>query len=137
MPPEAAGSINWIAVVVAAVSTFMLGGLWYSPMLFGKAWMKAAAVSEADLSRGNPAVIYGLSFVLALLAAAVFALFLGPAPALGFALGAGASAGACWVAAGMAITYLFERRPVALFLVNGGYLTVQFTIYGLILGLWH
>jgi hypothetical protein len=67
----------------------------------------------------------------------VFALFLGPRPALGFALGAGFSAGLCWVAASFGINYLFERRSLALFLVNGGYHTMQFTLYGLVLGLWH
>ncbi len=33
-------SINWLAVFVAGISAFVLGGVWYSPALFGKAWMK-------------------------------------------------------------------------------------------------
>ena len=51
------------------------------------------------------------------------------------ALGAGFSAGLCWVAASYGISYLFERRPLALWLINGGYHTIQFTMFGLILGL--
>ena len=136
MPPHPA-SINWLAAVVAAVSAFVIGGLWYSPALFGNAWMRAAGLSAADLAKGKPAVTFGISFVLALIASLVFALFLGPAPALGLALGAGASAGSCWVAASFGINYAFERKPLALFLINGGYHTVQFTVYGLIMGLWH
>jgi hypothetical protein len=49
----------------------------------------------------------------------------------------GFCAGLTWVAASFGINYLFERRPLSLFLVNGGYHTLQFTLYGLILGLWH
>ena len=44
-------------------------------------------------------------------------------------------AGLCWVAASFGINYLFERRPLGLWLINGGYHTLQFTVFGLILGL--
>ena len=62
-------------------------------------------------------------------------MFLGPQFGLGPAIAAGASAGLCWVAASFAINYLFERRPLSLWLINGGYHTLQFTLFGLILGL--
>jgi hypothetical protein len=75
--------------------------------------------------------------VLSLVAAGVFALFLGPQPDVGFATSAGFAAGLCWVAASLGINYLFERKSMGLFLVNGGYHTVQFTVIGLVLGLWH
>lgn len=129
--------INVGAVIAAAVSAFVLGGAWYSPLLFGGAWQRATGQSEAVLKSGSPARIFGGALVLSLIAAFVFALFLGPNPGLGFALGAGASAGLCWVAASVGINYLFERRSLALFLINGGYFTLQFTLYGLVLGLWH
>jgi hypothetical protein len=129
--------INWLAVVAAAVSAFVLGGLWYSPALFAKPFMREAGLTDADLAKGSPAIIFGVSFVLALIAAAVFAMFLGPAPSLGFALGAGFAAGAGWVATSFGINYLFERRSLTLFAINAGYHTVQFTLMGLILGLWH
>ena len=41
----------------------------------------------------------------------------------------------CWVAASYGINYLFERRPLRLWLINGGYHVLQFTAFGLILGL--
>lgn len=129
--------INLWAVLAAGVSAFMLGGAWYSPLLFGKAWQRATGLSDEQLKAGNPAIIFGGSFVLSLIAAFVFAMFLGPKPAIGLALGAGASAGLCWVAASFGINYLFERKSLALFLINGGYSTFQFTLYGLVLGLWH
>jgi hypothetical protein len=36
----------------------------------------------------------------------------------------------------MGVTYLFERRPLALWVINGGYHTVAFVVMGAILGLW-
>ena len=64
-------------------------------------------------------------------------MFLGPEVTLSQGLFYGFSAGLFWVAASFGINYLFERKPLSLFLVNGGYHTLQFTLYGLILGLWH
>jgi hypothetical protein len=61
--------LNWIAVVAAAASSFLLGGVWYSA-LFAKPWMQAAGLSEAQAKSGNPAIIFGGSFVLALIASA-------------------------------------------------------------------
>ena len=129
--------VNYLAVIAAAVATFALGGLWYSPALFGKVWQREAGVTEEKMKSANMTLIFGLTFVLALIAAWVFALFLGPRPPMALGLGAGFSAGLCWVAASLGINYLFERKSLKLWLINGGYHTLQFTIIGLILALWH
>jgi Protein of unknown function (DUF1761) len=129
--------VNIWAVLAAAVATFLIGGLWYSPVLFAKVWQREAGLSDERLRNGNPGLIFGLAFVLAVIAAFVFAMFLGPRPALGFAIGAGFAAGLAWVAASLGIIYLFERRSLGLFLINGGYVTLAFTAIGAILGAWH
>ncbi|MDA4848145.1 DUF1761 domain-containing protein [Hoeflea poritis] len=41
---EIAGDVNWIAVVIGAVVSFLLGWLWYSPMLFGPKWAEGVGV---------------------------------------------------------------------------------------------
>jgi hypothetical protein len=127
---------NIWAVIAAAVSAFLIGGLWYSPALFGKAWQREAGISDEKLKTANMPMIFSLSLVLSLIAAFVFALFLGPRPPMALGLGAGFSAGLCWVGASFGINYLFERRSLKLFLINAGYHTVQFTVIGLILALW-
>ena len=127
--------INWIAVVVAAVASFLLGGLWYSPAMFGKAWQRAAGLTDEQLKSGNMVRIFGLSLVLALLAAWNFSNFLGPRPSLALGIGAGASAGLLWVGASFGINYLFERKSFKLFAINAGYHTLQFTLFGLVLAL--
>jgi len=127
--------INWFAVIAAAASSFLLGGLWYSAF-FAKAWAGAAGLTDDQVKNGNMGLIFGGSFVLALIASASFAVFLGPD--VDAATGAlyGLTAGLCWVAASFGINYLFERKNLRLFLINGGYHTLQFTLIGLILGAW-
>ena len=126
--------VNWIAVLLCGVSSLVLGGIWYAPPVFGRAWQRLAGVSDAAVAGSSMAMIFGLTFLLSLVAASVFALFLGPNFGLGPAIAAGASAGLCWVATSYGINYLFERRPFGLWLINGGYHTVQFTLFGAILG---
>jgi hypothetical protein len=127
--------VNWIAVGLCAVSSLVLGAIWYSPALFARQWQTAAGLSEEQADSGNMGLIFGLAFLLSLVAAAVFAMFLGTEMSLGAATAAGFAAGLCWVAASYGINYLFERRPMRLWLINGGYHTLQFTLFGLILGL--
>ena len=128
-------SINLWAVLAAAVSSFVLGGLWYSPMLFLKPWNKAMGRSEED--NGHPARVFGLGFVYALVAAVVFAMLLGPSPVLSEAWKAGLLVGFGFVAMSFGINYQFANRPIIAWLIDGGYHTGQFVLYGVILGLWH
>jgi hypothetical protein len=129
--------MNLIAILLCGVASLVLGGLWYSPMLFAKAWQSGAGLSDEQAKSGNPALIFGGAFVLSLVAATVFGMFLGPNMPLAGAVGAGFAAGLCWVGASFGINYLFERRPLGLRLINGGYHTLQFTLFGLILGAIH
>ena len=129
--------INWIAVVVAAISAFMVGGLWYSPVCFAKAWMAETGITGKEAGRKSSAFVFGNAFALSLVAAIVFAMFLGPHPSMQLALGAGFAAGLAWVASSLGINYLFEGKTLRLFLINGGYHVVQFTVYGLVLGLFN
>jgi len=128
--------LNFWAVFAVASSTFLVGRLWYSPVLFGKAWQRETGLTDAALKDRNPAKVFGPAFILALLMAFNLAVFLGPDATLGFAVAAAFAAGFGWVALGMGVTYLFEARSFRLWLIDAGYHAVSFTIMGLILGLW-
>lgn len=127
--------VNLIAVLLCGVASLVLGGIWYSPMLFAKPWQRLTGLSDERAKSGNMAMIFGLTFLLSLIAAYVFGMFLGTSMPLAGAVGAGFSAGLCWVGAALGINYLFERRPLGLWAINAGYHTLQFTLFGLILGL--
>jgi hypothetical protein len=131
------GQINVWAVLAAAVANFVVGGLWYSPALFYKPWMRANGFTEEHVKKGSPAVIFGVSFVFCMIMAANLAAFLsGPETTVAWAVTAGVLAGLGWAALGLGVVALFERRPWSYILINGGYLTVSFALMGLILGLW-
>lgn len=128
-------SINYFAVLVAALSAFVIGGLWYS-VLFGNAWMNENGFSEETLKKGSMGKIFGGAFILSFIISFVLVLFLGPERDAMVGATAGLLAGLFWVAAAMGITYLFERKSLKLFLINAGYHVITFTIMGLILGVW-
>ena len=129
--------INWLAVFVAALFTFVISGLWYSPVLFGKVWMRANGFTEEQVAGFNKARAFGGSFILALIMSANLAMFLAdPKTTVAWGMAAGALAGIGWVAAGIGITALFENRSLCYIIVNGGYHIVAFVTMGAILGAW-
>lgn len=128
-------TINWLAVLAATFAAFVLGGLWYSPILFAKAWQRAAGVSDEALKSANMPAVFGLAFVFTLVMVVNLAFFVNGAD-LTMTLAYSLAAGFGWAALGLGVVALFERRPPAYFLINGGYLTLAFLLMGIILGLW-
>ena len=130
---EAFQNLNWLAVICAAISTFFIGGLWYS--IFEKPWMAANNFTKEYLMQRKMPVVFGLSFLFALFMAINLALFVGKED-LTYGMIAGFMTGFGWVSFSIAIIALFENRPLKYVLINGGYMIVSFTLMGLILGAW-
>jgi len=128
--------ISWIAVLGAAVAGFVIGGLWYGP-LFGKAWQKEAGMTEESINGANMPLIFGLTFVLNLVAA----LFLGHVlaafgrPDLAPSALIGGEVGLAFVATSIGVIYLFTRKSLKLFFIDGAYWTVVYTAMGAVFGL--
>ncbi|MFI5154355.1 MAG: DUF1761 domain-containing protein [Chitinophagales bacterium] len=128
--------VNWLAVLAAGISAFIFGGIWYSPALFGKAWMKENSFTEEFVKKGNKAKIFGWSFILALIMSVNLAMFLNDAKTnFTWGMTAGFLAG-LWVFCGIAITGLFEQRSGRYIFINGGYQLVALTLMGGIIGAW-
>ncbi|NOT09779.1 MAG: DUF1761 domain-containing protein [Gemmatimonadales bacterium] len=129
-------TINHLAVITAAVASFILGGLWYGPIC-GSAWMKENGFSVESLQGANQGKIFGLSFLWTLIMAYNLALFLNtPTMTVGQAVMYGFFTGFGWIAMGVFVIGLFERRSAKLMLINGGFMTVSLTIMGAIIGGW-
>ena len=129
--------INFLAVLTAAFSAFIVGGVWYS-VLFKDVWMRVNNFTNEDAMNRNPAKTFGLSFLLSLIMALNLAAFLGDGKAtIAWGMLAGGLAGAGWVAAAIAVIALFEGRSLQYVLINGGYWVVAFVMMGAILGAWH
>ena len=131
----AIANVNWLSVIVAAISAFLLGGIWYGP-LFGQAWMTEFGYTEEDLKKRSVPKTFGFSLVLAFIAALNLEMFIGAEADLAMGLGAGFLAGLGWVATFLGILYLFEMQSLRAYLVNAGYCVFSLTLMGAILGAW-
>ena len=129
-------TLNVWAILTAAISAFLIGGMWYSPLLFGALWKRANHFGK-DEPPPPTGKIFAISFILTLVMAFNLAMFLNDAKTtVVWGATAGFLAGFGWVAMGIGVVSLFERRPWTYVLVNGGYLTVALVVMGTILGAW-
>jgi len=134
-------AVNYLAVLVAGIVIFVLGGLWYS-VLFAKRWMALMGKTEEELkasAAGSPvALLYVFAFLCGLLIAWAMAVVLnhfapvtlGRAAAVGFL---------CWLGFAAPTSYataLFSQTPKGLWLINSGYNAVSFVAAALLLGAW-
>ena len=129
-------NINWLSVLVASVSAFAIGSLWYSSFLAGNAWQKELKLSDEDIKNANMPMIFGLAFVLEFIAALVLDMFIGREATLWNGITAGAMVSIAWVATSIGTNYLFARKSFRLFLIDSGYYVVFFIVMGAILGAW-
>ena len=135
MASDALAHVNWLAVLVAALVGFALGGLWYGP-LFGRVWAQETGMTKERAKTANMPKIYLTVLLLNLITATSLAMFIG-AGDLSFGAFAGFMTGASFVATSMAVIYLFEMRSLRLWWINAGFMVVFFTLMGVILGAWH
>lgn len=128
--------INHLAVLVCAVMSLVIGGLWWSPLLFASAWQKESGLTDEQVAAMNPMKTFGLTFVLAYLASYNLAFFLGD-PGTTWQWGLGAGLLACvWAITMFIIVGLFEQRSAKYLAINCGYMAVYFGVIGFILGIW-
>lgn len=128
--------INWLAVVVATIAAFMLGGLWYSKALFGNAWMQEVGLTEEAVNGANMTLTFGGTFALQVVAATALSALIGIEGTWLSGLQTGLLLGVFWIATAYGVTYLFEQRSVRLWLINAGYYVVLYAVMGLIIGAW-
>ena len=132
--------VNNVAVIVSGVAIFVLGGLWYSPLLFAKRWVALIGKTEEELkaNAGAMPLNYVLVFLCGVVTSWIMALVVGNfAPAGAFD---GAKIGAlCWLGFAGATSFgtaLFGGKPKALWLIDSGFNLVAFTISGIIIATW-
>lgn len=60
---------NYLAILVAALSSFVVGFIWYNPKVFGTIWMNEIGMTEESAKKGNMIKIFGLTFAFAFMMA--------------------------------------------------------------------
>jgi hypothetical protein len=140
-------AVNWLAIFVAAIVIFILGGLWYSPLLFAKRWVALQGKTEeqmrADAAAANMPVLYISAFVCSFLIAVVMGHFIAHMSTLNV-MEPGAAHGAlfgfgCWLGFAAPTSYataIFSGTPKQKWLIDSTYNLVSFVLAGIILAVW-
>ena len=138
-------AINYLAVLVSAIVIFVLGGLWYSPVLFAKRWIALQGRTEEEMraqaATANMPVMYFIAFICAFIQAWVMAMVIGhmsQVAEMGIAHAAIFSA-LIWLGFAASTSYataLFSMKPRQLWLIDSTYNLVSFVLAGIILAVW-
>lgn len=124
------GEINIWAVLLGALAFFLVGAIWYG-VIFGKAWQKAAGLSDEQLQGSNMPLIFALTYVAELVIA--LTLWHGIARSgasdravMMMAVGFGATV----MAPVLGIHYLYLRKKLAHFVIDAGHCIVGMAAMG-------
>lgn len=132
--------VNFLAVVLAALSTMVVGSIWYSLSVFGTVWSDLVKLKEKDMQAGAGKAI-GITLVVSLVSAYVLAhmaflsnhffnnSFLQDSLTTAFWVWLG------FTAARFITHDAFEQRPAKLTTINVAHELVTFMVMGLIIGL--
>lgn len=134
-------SVNLIAVLVSSVISFFIGILWYSPVLFEKAWIKLSGITEADMEQAKRKGM-AKSFIFSLFANTILVFILSNIIDIsgsttfieGMLVGAG-----CWLGFVATVSLnmvLWDAKPFKLYLLHILNYLVSMTVAGGILSVW-
>lgn len=130
-------TLNWLAIIVSTLVFFGLGAIWYTPLAFGKMWMKETGITKERAQKANMPKIMGLTLLFTFIMAVNLALFMN-SPEIGASEGAmyGFFTGFGWIAMSIFVTGQYEFRSTRYMLIHAGYNIIGLTMMGLILGAW-
>jgi hypothetical protein len=139
MNTEVFSQINWLAVLVAALAYFMLGAIWYSKALFGSKWavLVGLDMSNPDKKKAMGKMMAG-TFILIIVICIALSLFVHRLDliVISSALKLGFITGICFATTAVAISFIYESRPTALYFIDCGYHLAGHLIAAIILVLW-
>jgi hypothetical protein len=133
--------VNYLAVFVVAVFGYVIGMLWYSPVLFGKQWMKLSGISEKSIKeqnkRGMAVKMVGafiavlvMSFVLAWLVGILRITYFSNGAMFGFYVWLG------FLATTQLNIVFWQNKPFTLYLLNTVHYLVALVLMAGILAVW-
>jgi hypothetical protein len=126
-------NINLVVVVVAAIISMIIGFIWYSPWVFGKAWMKAIGVvpgPEADAKKKGMWKTFLLSFLLTIVTSFIIAVVVNSVFTMDIvaALITGLTLSIGFVVSIRLNDKLFSPTSWSVFLISTGYYTVSVVV---------
>lgn len=131
--------INWLAVLVGSLAYFFLGAIWYSKLLFAPRWI---TYTKIDMNNPNAkksiAGIMSASFVWMVITSVALAILRDRLDLSGWMSGlkVGALTGISFGASAISVSYLYEKRPLGLHLINNGYTVLGNILAAVIIFSW-
>jgi hypothetical protein len=131
------GPVNWPAIAVSVIAYFLIGGLWYSPALFVRPWLKMSGVNKQLFDAGLPKALLGdLLSAIAMSVALNQVMRWSGAIGLGSGLLVSVVVWVGFVASVLLTQVTYERRPFAFFAISAGYRFATLMAMGVILSIW-
>ena len=131
--------VNWLAVLVATIAIFILGALWYSKVLFANKWIQSHGINVTDpnMRKGLGQMMF-ISFILMFITSLGLALLIVRLDLRETMSGVkiGLATGVCFAFTSVSIAYLYQKKPFAAHIIDGGYHIVGYIIAGIILCMW-
>lgn len=131
---------NWLAVFLGALGYFALGALWYSKVLFKNKWIAYTKVDSTNPeAKKGVGPIMLMSFIWMFITCIGIAILRSRLELDVWQSGVklGLLTGLCFGMAAISISYLYEKRPVGLHLINGGYTVIGNIIAAVIICCWN
>ena len=133
--------LNLLAIAVAGVAKFLIGGLWFSPVLFVKPWLAEMKFTEEQMNAAKakgPAHTLVPTFFLGLIQVFALAVLLRAVKpeCIACAVGTAVMCSVAFSGLSNAINYLFEGRSLRMWLITAGHDAVALAVAGIILGAW-
>ena len=140
MNTEFFNNLNWLAILCGALGYFALGALWYSKILFANKWIELTGVdvNDPNATKGMAALMT-MSFVWMFISSLGIAILrdrIGDITGWMGGVKLGALTGLFFGTASISISYLYEKRPMVLYFINGGYSVLGNIIAAIIICSW-
>lgn len=128
--------MNYLAILIAAVAYFVLGALWYSPVLFGGAWLKGTGKTKEQVAADHSPMNYVMALVTSFVSSYGIAriLFWMHQGSITAGMRIGLFVGVCFTLMAFFMNDAFENRPKSLTLINGVYHLIGCIVAGIIIG---
>lgn len=132
------GSLNWWAILVAALATMVVGSVWYAKGVMGTQWGKLSGVKFEDMKGSDAAPVMIGTFVITLISAWGLALLEVLLAVDGWWSGFtfGLFIGLVFVSTGWLVNTLYEKKPLMLWKINAGYATLALAVMAGVLAAW-
>jgi UDP-N-acetylmuramyl pentapeptide phosphotransferase/UDP-N-acetylglucosamine-1-phosphate transferase len=132
------GQMNYLAVLVSAIVNMVIGGLWYSPLLFAKQWMEFNNMTPESMKGINPGPLYAQSFAATLVSYFILAMAIN---SLNITTAMdGLKTGFCvWLGFITTVQFtanVFSPKKIQAYFIDTGYQLVSILSAGALLAVW-